>query len=147
MAGMDAIIPRIDIIKTEIANHWLTGQGCSDKTLFGVFKKNGFDVYDDYEKLMPVPGVEGVYDIIGLRPAGSAPSVTAVIAPAAEKSVFGSETAAVVATAADAVPSVEAAKPWSAHTANPTKGSLFNGLIKNVTIAEETDDWKVWDGA
>ena len=29
MAGMQHLLPSIDILKTEIANLWLTGQGCS----------------------------------------------------------------------------------------------------------------------
>ena len=49
-------------------------------------------------------------------------------------------------TGAAAVAAVAVAKAWSAATANPTMGSLFNGLVKDVTVAEETDDWKVWDG-
>ena len=56
---------RVEVIKTEIANHWLSSHpGCDDKILFGLFKTRGMDVFDGHGDRLERPSAPGVYDVV-----------------------------------------------------------------------------------
>ena len=63
--GMGRLVEHIKVIKTEIANLWLSGhQNCSDSILFNLLQTHGRRIEDEHGVVLTEPKVLDVYDVI-----------------------------------------------------------------------------------
>ena len=61
--GMGRLVEHIKVIKTEIANLWLSGhQNCSDSILFNLLQTHGRRIEDEHGVVLTEPKVLDVYD-------------------------------------------------------------------------------------
>jgi FkbM family methyltransferase len=75
MDGMYTVLGRIGAVATEVAQHWLVGQGCSDVGYLDRLRTAGFDIFDKYDHttgesklLTGKPLVEGIFDVVAIKP-------------------------------------------------------------------------------
>jgi FkbM family methyltransferase len=67
LPGMVEILRAAEVVKFEVANNWLTNQGCSDVELLNIFRQNAFEVFDHDGTILRSPKKQEVYDLVARK--------------------------------------------------------------------------------
>jgi FkbM family methyltransferase len=76
MDAMGSVLKRIRAVATEVTQHWLAGQGCSDVGYLNRLVAAGFDCYREYNATAGTghlmkgkqPRLEAIFDVVAIKP-------------------------------------------------------------------------------